>query len=108
MQMRHGLAPLGPIVENHPISVAQAFLLSQAGGHQQEVAQSRLVVCISFAYTRDGFARDHQEVSGGLWIDVANGNANLVLVDDVGGDFAGDDLFENRSFSHGTSSGDLD
>lgn len=48
----------------------------------------------------DGLLGDDQYVYGGLGIDVLEGEAEVVLEDNVGGDFAVDDLAED-GVAHG-------
>ena len=65
--------------------------------HEQQVPE-RLLVLLRARSRKPAepvsFFGDHQKVDGGLWRDVAERQAPVVLEDDVRGDLLGDDLVE--------------
>lgn len=65
------------------------------GGLEEEMAEEFFVVGAGFGEAGDGFLGDDEDVGRGLGIDVAKGEDFGVFKDDVSGDFAGDDFFEN-------------
>lgn len=52
-----------------------------------------------FGDARDRFLRNDQGMRGRLWLDVAKREHQIVLVNNHGGNFAGDDFFK-KSFAH--------
>ena len=55
-----------------------------------------MVFGLGFGDSSDGFLGNHQHVRGRLRVDVVEGKDEVVFVDDVGRDFAGDDFLEER------------
>ena len=58
------------------------------------MAEGFLVLVLRPGDAGDRLFRHDEDVDGGLRADVAEGDADIVLVDDIGGDLAGDDAFE--------------
>lgn len=71
-------------------AVAVAFIVGDACGHTKQMAQQRFIATRGFVERFHVFARYHEDVRRCLRVDVTNGNAALVLMDQVGGNFAGD------------------
>lgn len=98
VEVRDRLAAIGAVVDDE----AEAFgggVDAELGGDgtcgEEEVAEEFLVFGGGFADAGDGLFGNDEDVSGGLRIDVFKGEAELVFVDDIGRDFAVDDLLEN-------------
>ena len=95
MQVRHGFAGVGTIVEHEPKTVLpQAQLFGHFGGLQQEMAEDLMIFRRGFGDARDRFLRNDQHVLGRLRFDVAKRDHLVVFIKDRGRDFAGDDLFK--------------
>ena len=84
VQVRHRLA--GPLlaVEDQPIAVRQAQLLRQLRRDQVQMAEQLAVLRLDVRVGRDDLARDDEDVDRRLRVDVVEGDAVVVLVDDAG------------------------
>lgn len=91
------LTPERPVVDDHPIARLQPLLPGHLGRRPKQVPQQRLVRGVATGEAGEARAvfRDEDGVHGRLRRDVAEGEALVVLVDDVGGDLAGDDLVKD-------------
>lgn len=97
VQVRDGLTAIGAVIDRDAeAGVADAFLAGDGSGGEQEVAKKGGVFRLGFADAGDHDFRDDEEMGGRLGADVAEGDALAVLVQDLRGDFPGDDAFENR------------
>ena len=74
--------------------IADAEFLRDVAGGDQEMSQNGFILFPGPCHARDGFFRNDEDVDGCLGADVAEGNADLVLMDDIGGDFPPDDPFK--------------
>ena len=96
MDLEHGLATVPVAVHDDAVAVlGQAFLLRVRGRGQREAADdfglSRLQV-VERGHVHLGHEQHvHRRLRG----DVAEGDEVLVLMDDIGGQFAPDDLVED-------------
>ena len=93
----------GDSVINHdskPV-VPQSLFLGYLLRHKQQMPQCLLMFLVCSGEPTEPVAclGDHQEVDGRLRRDVAEGEAAVVLEDDIGRDLLGDDLVEQRWFS---------
>jgi hypothetical protein len=98
MEVRDRLAAVGAVVDDEAeafVGGVHAELGGDGTGGEEEVAEEFLVIRRGFADARNGFLGDDENVDGGLRIDVFEGEAKLVFVDNIGGDFAVDDLLED-------------
>jgi hypothetical protein len=101
VQMRDGLAAVAAIVDNKAeTAVGDTLLAGNGRGGDQETAEQVGVVLAGSGDARDRFFGDHQNVDGRLRRYVAKRKAVIVLMDDVGWDFAVADLFEECFFLH--------
>jgi len=93
--MGHGFSPVGAIVNNDSEAIfGVAFLAGDLADFQEEMAQEFLVVGRGFGDANDWFFGNEKKVDRGLGRNVAEAEAEIVFVDDVGGNFTGDDFFE--------------
>ena len=93
VQVGHGFAAIGAIVDDEAEAVCvESLAAGDFTDFEHEVSEQRLVS--GLGETRDGLARDEEQVDGCLWGDVPEADALIVFVDDFGGDFAGADFFE--------------
>ena len=61
---------------------------------EKKEAVDQALFVVGAGDVHDRLPRHDQDVHGGLRVDVAEGDAVVVLVDDVGGNLSRDDLFE--------------
>jgi len=100
MQVRHGLPRVRAIVEDQPIAVSlEAEFLGDFGGLEQKVAEDLVIRGSGFGDARDRFLRNDQHVRRCLRFDIAESDDQIVLIDNRGRDFPGDDFLE-QSFAH--------
>src|SRR5438094_746482 len=95
VQVRYGLAGSVLAVDDQPITVLYAQLFRQLGRDDVEIAEQR---DIPFGHVSVGGdhlgSRNNQDVHRRLGIDVAESQATVIFVDDVGGDLPVDDLLK--------------
>src|SRR5262249_362400 len=101
VQVRHGLAGTFLAVQNETVAIIQAELLGQLGRDNVQVAEQLGVGLGDLVVRGDDLARDDEHVGRRLCIDVAEGEAAVVLVNDLGRDLLVDDLLEKVILHHG-------
>ena len=100
MQVRHGFAGVGTVVEDETVAAFfQAEFLRDFGGFEQQMAEGLMIFGAGFGEARTWFLGNDQNVRRRLRLDVAEGDDQVVFEDDVRRDFAGDDFFK-QSFAH--------
>ena len=92
--MEYGLAGALAAVQNGSVPIQKISLAGQLRGHKLQFPQDRLVFGRGVDQRFEMLARTNQDVRWSLWVDVANGHAALVLMDEFGRDFTGDDFAE--------------
>ncbi len=100
--MIDGLAAVCAVVDDHAITLGEAFGTGNFGHGTQQMAKQRLVAFIAIGQRRDVFPRGQQHMHGRLRVDVGKGVAQLVLVNGGGGDASFNDLAEEAT--HGETS----
>ncbi len=103
VQVGHGFTTVGAVVHHDAESLGKAFGFCRFASDEEEMAEEGGILLGSFANTRNRFPRYHEEVNGGLRVDVADDNATFVLVDKVPGGFTIDDFAEEGFIGHGVS-----
>lgn len=88
MQMGHGLTGMRPVVDHEPIAVGEIELLRDIASREEQVPEHRLIVRDCLADARYRLLRDDQQMGRRLWLDIVDHEAKLVLVFDLGRDFA--------------------
>ena len=95
VKVGYGFSAVGAVVNDDPEA---GFGYSEGGGErgcgQKEVAEQGGVVAGGLCDSGDGLFRNDEDVGGGLGVDVADGHAEVVFVEEGGWYFAGDDFFE--------------
>ena len=94
MEVRHGFAGVRAVVHDEAEAARELQLLRHHAGGEEEVAEHGLLIRLSFADAGNDDLRDDKQMHGRLWLDVMDDDAVIVLVFDLGGDFPGDDAFE--------------
>src|SRR5690606_29079585 len=100
MQVEHGLAGAGAVVDDQPEGIADAGGGGDLAGGGHQVAEQRPVVVAGIHQPGDGFSGDQQQMGGSLGGDVADGETELVFVEDLARDLAIDDAGKYRLFCH--------
>ena len=97
MQMRHAFASVFAVIDDEAESVfVQSKFARDFTRLQKQMAQHLMILRFSLSNSRDGFLGDDENVRGRLWVDVIEGQHQVVLIDDVRGYFTGDDFLEER------------
>ena len=96
VKVRNGFSAVGTVVDHDAITGGEIELAGQVGCGEQQVAEQGLVGERRLVDPGNGFLGYDQNMNGRLRLNVVNGDAVLVLVGDLGGDFASDDFFEER------------
>lgn len=101
MQVIDRLAAVRSAVDHGAVAARQFEFLGELRGDDEQVADEFGIVRFEVGEGDDLPFGNHQQVRGRLRIDVAEGDAAVVLVDDVGGDLAIDDSLEDGFVGHG-------
>ena len=97
MEVGDGLPTIGTVVDDEAEpGIRDAFEFGDLPCGVEQMAEKFGIGRSGFRHARDHPLGDHEDMNGSLWGDVAEREAPAVLEDDVGGDFAGDDFFEQR------------
>ena len=92
--MRDRFASVGAVIDHEAETASEVELAGYGAGSEQKVAEDGLLIGVGFADAGDdGFGNDEQVDRRGR-CDIVNDDAEIVLVLDFSGDFAGDDAFE--------------
>ena len=94
MEMRDGFAAVGAVVDHEAKAAGEVEFLGENAGGEKEVAEERLVGGGGFTHAGNEFFWNDQQMDRCLRLDVMQNDAEVVLVKDGRGDFAGDDFFE--------------
>jgi hypothetical protein len=97
-----GFAGVGAVVDDETKTAGELELFGDRAGGDQEVTEDGLLVGGGVADAGDDGLGDDQQVDRGLGGDVVDDDATVVLVFDLGGDFAVDDSLE-KGLRHGYS-----
>jgi hypothetical protein len=103
MEMKMGdcFPPVGSVIDDQAVTrFVQLELTAHALRSGEELAENRAVLGRNRSVTGMVFFRDNQDMNGGLWGGIAEGNGVIILINDVSGHLAIDDALENR-FGHG-------
>jgi hypothetical protein len=95
VQMENGLASALTVINNQAESVFNTQLPGNVTRRQQQVSQQVLVMRLSIGQPGYSFFRDYQHMNGRLGRYIVNGNAMIILVDKLSGNFASDNLAKN-------------
>lgn len=90
------LAAFLSVVDDDSESGFESLLQRHLGRHDEQMADQRLVLGGRVAQLRDRLARDHEEVSGSLRAQIAEGNALIILVEKFRRNLAASDLAWSR------------
>jgi hypothetical protein len=95
VQMRDGFSAIASIIDDQPVAAfLESFLRGDFSRLEQQMAQHRMIVWSGFGDSRDGLLGDNQNVRGCLRADIAEGQHEVVFVNDLRGNLSRDDLFK--------------
>ena len=101
MQMRDGLPSVGPVIDDKAVTgLVELTLAGDFLGRREEMAENFMMFRRHGGMPGMVLLGYQQNVDGGLRGDIAKRKDVVVLVNDVGLCFPGDDPFEDR-FRHG-------
>jgi len=104
MQVKHFLPGVSPVVDHQPVAaLGDALFAGNLGCDNEHTPQRRFVFRGRVVDGGDGLIGDDQDVNGRLGVDVSESRHLVILVNDVGGDFAFDDFAENGFVGHNIS-----
>ena len=95
MQVRHGFAAVGAVVDHNAEAGAEVQFFCQGLRRQQEMTEQSLVTGDGLIEARDKSLREDQHVHWRLRLDVVDGETQVILMDDLGGDLTVGDFLEN-------------
>jgi hypothetical protein len=93
--MIHGLTAIFACVDHDAIAVGESLLFGDSFDGEQEVSHEGVVLGFGIGEFGDRLLGDDEDVDGGLGVEVAEGEGEVVFVDDIGGDFFANDFAEN-------------
>lgn len=97
MEMRDRFSPVPPVVDHHAIAGLRD---SASGGKtrrgEQQVSQQRGIFFRCFCKAPERLFGNDQKMCRRLRIDIRNGDASVILVQNFRWNFAGDDFFKKR------------
>ena len=95
VQMKNRLAGARAGINHRAITaVAKSRIVSQPGADPQEVTEQRFISLRSFIKRFNMTERNHEHVSGRLWVNILNGDAAIILMHELRRNCAGDDFAE--------------
>ena len=95
----HGFSSVGAIVDDDPEAFFSiAFLTGDLTDFEHHVAEQVLVFGAGEGNPGDGFLRNQEKVNRSLRRNVAETKAKVIFIDNLGGDFTGDDFLKKRGF----------
>ena len=100
MQVKHTLPHTGAVVYDQPERIADALLRRYLAGSYHQVAQQGLLLITGIDQPGNRLFRDHQDMHGGLGVDVPERQAQIILVNDIRRNFPPDD-FRKNCLCHG-------
>lgn len=92
MKMGNAFAGVGSVVDYDPVTgLLQPLPLGDCRRRKEQMTEQRGVFSRRLPKARNDRLWNYENMHGRLWIDVANGDAFVVLVDDLSRDFPVDD-----------------
>ena len=104
MQVKHRLTDRRAVVDGNAEGIAITFLGRDGGCRHQQMTEQRVVGRRRVGQHRHRLLGTHQHMHRRLRIDVAKGDALLILKNDVGRNLARNDFLEQGHLAHVMSS----
>ena len=95
MDVVHGLPSFLPAVDDRAVAVCQIQLGGDFPHNHKQVPNQFRVSVFKSVQRDDLFLRDDEDMGGGQGTDISKGQSEFVFVNDLGRDFAVDDLCED-------------
>ena len=95
MEVIDGLPAIDPIVDDQAVTIGDALLTGDFRRHPKEMSQQCLVCRGHQFYLCQGLLRDDQDMNRSLGAHIPKSQAQVILIDDVSGNFPVDDLGED-------------
>ncbi len=99
MEVRHGFAGIGPVVNDEPKPARQLEFLRHPPCSEQQMPQHGLVRSCCITHTGNHLLRNDQQVHRRLWGNIMNDNTPFVFVLDDGRNLTGNDALK-KGFRH--------
>ena len=100
MEVGDGFASMSSVVDDDAEAIfGIAFLSRDLSRLEHEVPEEGLVSRLRKSDAGDGFFGDEKKVDRSLGGDITKAERQVIFIDDVGRDFAGDDFFKEGGFS---------
>ena len=99
MKVGNGFTTILSIVDDDAKAIFKVQVSCNLPGLEKKMTECCLIFSGGFPNTWNGFAWNDEQVSRCLWVDVAEGDAKVVLVLDLAGNLTGHD-FLKECFSH--------
>jgi len=97
MKVGHCLASVVAMIDDEPVSGASdAKFFPETGRDDEEMTEELLVSWLDVRYAGDWLDRHDEQMHGRLRLNIPEGEAILITVDDIGRDFARDDPAKER------------
>ena len=103
MEVGHGFAGIGAVVDDETEAARDTKFFGDYTGGEEQVAEDGLIGGSGVADARDHGLWNNEKMNGGFGGDVVDDDAAIVLVFDLGGNFAVDDALE-KGLGHTKSS----
>ncbi len=102
MEMGDAFTTVGAVVDDDAVAGGEAIFLRQSRGDEEEMAEDLLVAGVGLTDSRDYFFRNHEDVDWRLWIEVVNGDTEVVFMFNLRRNFPIDDSFKDCFLHHFT------
>jgi hypothetical protein len=104
VQMEYGLSPIAAGVDDGAIAVGESELLGDRLHFNHQVPHEGMIGGGDFRQAGNGLFGDQEDMGGGLGVDVPEGKAQIIFINNVSGDFPADDLGK-QGVAHGERRG---
>lgn len=95
MQMRHGFAGIGTIINYQAVArFFESELLGHLRGFQEQMAEHLVIFRLRFGNAWNDFSRNDQDMSGCPGLDVAERKNLVILINNFPWNFPGPDAFK--------------
>ena len=100
MQVVNRLTAVSAAIDDHTVTTAKVLFAGDIANHEPEMAEQIGVRVFDLGNRRDWLLGNHQDVRWCLRCNVMKGQASIVFVDDLCGDFLIDDPLEDSFVGH--------
>src|SRR5690606_35788893 len=95
VQVKHSLSGFFTVIDYQSESITITFLICNLCGSKQQMTQNVLVGIPGISHHRDRILRDHEDMYRRLWIDITEGQTQIILIDNIRRDLSRDNFTEN-------------